>query len=172
MGISDIKNYYYYTTYKSWAKVKHQYSDNRTETKTYSIDMEGELNYKLYPGIECNSGNITLNSIEIRDTDYNEIISVSDTVLSVKNFSRVLVVTYNQFTDARLLNEYHAFYDDNLISFEFPCITYGEAKVDFNVREVASDESWTTYIFQGRLDVQFGDAWHYNLLEFLINVKN
>ncbi len=169
-GISDIDNSPIHTTYTSWANVRHQYSDNKTEVKKYTVEMWGDLGSSLHDAVELSSSDLTLSSIEIKDTGEEREV-YSSGIVSVHEIARELVVTYNQFSSKYSLSECRASYDDGFIAFDFSCIEHSGANVDFSLHEYDRDDSWIYYLFRSRTEIKFGDVYHVCREEFNAYLK-
>lgn len=163
-GISDIENESHYTYYTSWTKVKHQYSDNHTEDKTYSRRMVGKLEYNSEAaGASLTTTDIDFVSAIVANTGDSRVVSrvVSDnvTILTVEETKR-LDVTYSQFSFSCPLYVQHASYNDGILVFDFPDLMYNETQEEHNIQYSSSDANMDYYWFNFRVSARFGDSWH------------
>ncbi len=169
-GVSDVNSSDIHTTYTTWANVMHRYSDNSTKIRKYDVEMWGDLGSSLHDAVELSSSDLTLSSIEIKDTGEEREV-YSSGIVSVHEIARELVVTYNQFSSKYSLSECRASYDDGFIAFDFSCIEHSGANVDFSLHEYDRDDSWIYYLFRSRTEIKFGDVYHVCREEFNAYLK-
>ena len=167
-GISDIDNRPMHTIYTSWAKVKYLLSDNSSDTKTYSINMHGYVEYKS-TNIESflPTSDIALISTSIDSVGDN---SAEWDNYKVTERAKKLTITYNMFSTVAILKEAYAHYDDGILQFDFPNITYSDVEVDYGVSEFGQSDSYINYWFREEVRCKFGDAWHRFTYSYPFNV--
>ena len=176
-GISDINNQNRFTVYTSWAKVKYTYSDNRTETQTFSYTFRGELQYNYEAaGTTLYSLDNSFISAVVHNTDkvlgVRTEQSIGESLIEVTNQEKQLVVTYSQFSFSCKLYEYHGKYTSRFLEFDFPELNYtGETKEESNFKFNSEDQSNSIYWFNFRISAKFGDAWH-SFAESLYTIIN
>ena len=169
-GISDVNNQRNYTTYSSWAKVKHQYSDNRMETKTYSADMEGKLKGNRYGDKFLQSSDVSFISAKVESVGKHNIRNAEYYTVSEETLS--LIVEYNLFTLTHALSQTHAHYNDGFVEFDFSELYYSNPKIELEVEylENVNDPTYYQYHFFSRNIIDFGNANHRYSDEFIILV--
>ena len=159
-GISDIDNHPKRTSYTSWAKVKYQYSDNHTESKIHSAYMTGELSYNYEgAGISLTTTDIEFVSAIVADTGISRNVSQIGSILTIEE-TKMLTVTYNQFSFSCPLYVQHAKYDDGLLRFDFLDLTYKETREEHNINVNTTTATYDGYWLNIKIGVQFGEAWH------------
>ena len=169
-GISDIDNHRNFTTYKSWAIVKYQYSDNNTRYDTLKIEMRGQLDGVLYGSKVLQSADVSLISARVEDVSEHYTYDLGYFTMSEE--SRNIIIKYNLFTLTHNLTLSHAHFKDGFIEFDFPELDYTDLKVEYEVEylENIQDSKYYQYSFFDRITIRFGDAEHRFADNFVILV--
>ena len=174
-GISDIDDDARVTTYKSWIKLKHQYSDKTTSTQTHVVDLDGILkytpsSYKVLESADVSFISAKKELLQQDDILWNENVQTTDFIYD-------LTFEYNLFTLNYKLHEEHAVYDNVVARFDFPILQYGEIKEEHTLKLTGTYTAedgrlYDNYVFDGVSKIKFGNAWHFTYDDFQIIVYN
>ena len=174
-GISDVREEEHLTAYTSWAKVKHEYSDNRVSTKTYSVNLFGKLEVGMQTAKELDNADVSFTSVLIESTN-TELRGVDEYVSRYASDMK-LYVNYNLFNLSYPLFEEYAVYDDGVIQFDMPSLRYSEATEEHSVKYFGyyTDDDdgllYDYYVFSTSLVVNFGTYRHHIDDSFRIIVR-
>ena len=146
-GIVDATSYGRVIQYRSWAEVKHTYSDGKTENKRYETPMLTiSLNYEHQNYKEFKDANLVLVRHGFAEAEELDCIANFESIYIYESRKKYEIV-YNYFSTDCDVEQASAVFYDGLVKFDFPKLEYTDMSVEYDLKYSGEEQGVSGAIY-------------------------